>query len=60
MILIPSILKLAGSGDHRTAQKFKKQIFLSIDVPPMMMGDGPKLALHVERRLAETLAELEK
>ena len=44
------------------ARRFKKQIFLSIDIPPtfLSMGHGPKLAFEAEKRVVETLKELEK
>ena len=38
-----------------SAQKFKKQIFLSMDIPPMV----PKVALEAEKRVFVTLKELE-
>ncbi|PAV18772.1 hypothetical protein PNOK_0561500 [Pyrrhoderma noxium] len=45
---------------QRLARKFKKQIFLSVDLPPtfISMGYGPQLALEVEKRLVETLKEI--
>lgn len=43
-----------------SARKFKKQIFLSVDLPPtfISMEYGPQLALEVEKRLVETLKEI--
>lgn len=43
------------------ARRFRKQIFLSVDVPPTLltMGQGPKLLLEVERSLVESLKEME-
>ena len=45
----------------RTARRFKKQIFLSIDVPPafMALGDGPRLLLAVERAVVDMLKGLD-
>ncbi|KAH9929487.1 uncharacterized protein BXZ73DRAFT_90353 [Epithele typhae] len=42
---------------QRLARRFKKQIFLSIDVPPSLgsMGQEGKLLLAVERAVVETL-----
>lgn len=39
------------------ARRFKKQIFLSVDVPPafMALGDGPRLVLAVERAVVDAL-----
>lgn len=48
--------------DHRhTARRFKKQIFLSVDVPAafVTLGDGPKVVLAAERAVVQTLQELE-
>lgn len=47
---------------YLAARRFKKQIFLSIDIPPtfLSMGHGPKLAFEAEKRVVETLKELEK
>ncbi|KAI0082059.1 hypothetical protein K474DRAFT_1688402 [Panus rudis PR-1116 ss-1] len=46
---------------QRLARRFKKQIFLSVDVPPsfMAMGDGPKVLLAIERAVVEELKSLE-
>jgi len=43
------------------ARRFRKQIFLSVDVPPafLSMGQGPKLLLEVEKGIVETLKEME-
>ncbi|KAH9935531.1 uncharacterized protein B0H18DRAFT_976134 [Fomitopsis serialis] len=51
----------ALSMSQRLARRFKKQIFLSIDLPPVFdsMGQGQKLVLAVERAVVETLRELE-
>lgn len=45
----------------RTARRFKKQIFLSIDVPPafVALGDGPRLLLAVERAVVDALKGLD-
>ena len=52
--------------DHRnthtyTARRFKKQIFLSVDVPAAFatLGDGPKVVLAAEKAVVQTLQELE-
>ena len=47
--------------DIYAARRFRKQIFLSVDVPPsfLTMGQGSKLLLEVERGLVETLKEME-
>jgi hypothetical protein len=44
-----------------TARRFKKQIFLSVDVPPaaLALGQGPAVLLAMERRLVATLKEME-
>ncbi|EIN11884.1 hypothetical protein PUNSTDRAFT_37554, partial [Punctularia strigosozonata HHB-11173 SS5] len=46
---------------QRLARRFKKQIFLSIDVPPafLSMGQGPAVLLAMERSLVAALKELE-
>ncbi|TFK54132.1 hypothetical protein OE88DRAFT_1711083 [Heliocybe sulcata] len=46
---------------QRLAMRFKKQIFLSIDVPPafVSLGQGPRLLLAVERAIVGALKELE-
>lgn len=43
-----------------TAKRFKKQIFLSIDVPPSFqtLGQEAKLMLAMEKALVDTLKEL--
>jgi proteasome assembly chaperone 4 len=43
------------------ARRFKKQIFLSVDVPAAFttLGDGPKLLLAVERAVMQAIQELE-
>jgi proteasome assembly chaperone 4 len=43
------------------ARRFKKQIFLSLDLPPgfMTMGEGMRLTLEVEKRAVEILKNLE-
>ena len=43
---------------QRLAKRFKKQIFLSIDLPPSF-GQGPQLLLEAERGIVETLKGLE-
>lgn len=50
-----------GDGNALTARRFKKQIFLSVDVPPtfLSMGNGPRLLLEVERALVGRLKEYE-
>ncbi|PSR81182.1 hypothetical protein PHLCEN_2v6517 [Hermanssonia centrifuga] len=44
-----------------SARRFKKQIFLSVDVPPsfMTVGEGARLILAVERAVVDGLKELE-
>lgn len=44
-----------------TARRFKKQIFLSIDVPSSIqsVGMGPALLMQVERGIVATLKEIE-
>ncbi|KZP18726.1 hypothetical protein FIBSPDRAFT_791626 [Athelia psychrophila] len=46
---------------QRLARRFQKQIFLSVDVPPsfLSMGQGPKLAMEMERGIVATLKEKE-
>lgn len=43
------------------ARRYKKQIFLSVDVPPsfMTLGDGPKLTLAIEKAVVQSLDELD-
>jgi len=43
----------------RTARRFGKQIFLSVDVP-VSMGDGSEILVRVEKALMDTLREMEK
>ena len=45
----------------RTARRFKKQIFLSVDIAPsfMSLGDGPRLLLAVEKAVVDHLKSLE-
>ncbi|KAH9839478.1 uncharacterized protein C8Q71DRAFT_749653 [Rhodofomes roseus] len=52
----------ALSMSQRLARRFKKQIFLSIDLPPGFdsMGQGQKLILAVEKAVVETLREVER
>ncbi|KAL4248348.1 hypothetical protein ABKN59_008075 [Abortiporus biennis] len=47
---------------QRLAKRFKKQIFLSVDVPPsfVTMGEGSKLMFAVEKAVVDTLKELEQ
>ena len=44
------------------ARRFKKQIFLSVDIPPAALGvgQGLGLVLEAERGVVERLSELEK
>ena len=43
------------------ARRFKKQIFLAVDVPPsfMALGNGPQLIMAVERAVVDALKSLE-
>lgn len=56
---------IAGDGrylmrdDLRTAQRFGKQIFLSVDIP-VAMGDDSVILVRVEKALMDTLREIEK
>ncbi|KAI0930481.1 hypothetical protein AcW1_009150 [Taiwanofungus camphoratus] len=52
----------ALSISQRLARRFKKQIFLSIDLPPAFqsMGQGPNLIFAVEKAVVETLKEMER
>jgi hypothetical protein len=43
----------------RTARRFGKQIFLSVDIPASM-GDDSGILVRVERALMDTLKEMEK
>lgn len=45
--------------DLRTAQRFGKQIFLSVDIP-IAMGDDSGILVRVEKALMDTLREIEK
>ncbi|KAJ3473505.1 hypothetical protein NLI96_g12970 [Meripilus lineatus] len=47
---------------QRLAKRFKKQIFLSVDIPPgfLSMGDGPLLVLAAEKAVVEGLKEAEE
>ena len=47
------------SDDLRTARRFGKQIFLSVDIPASM-GDDSGIIVRVERALMDTLKEMEK
>lgn len=44
-----------------TAKRFKKQIFLSVDLPAAVVGfgQGEALLLEIERGIIATLKELE-
>ncbi|KAF8499736.1 hypothetical protein F5888DRAFT_1610719 [Russula emetica] len=53
-----SIAKETGD-DLRTARRFGKQIFLSVDIP-VSMGDDSGILVRVERALMDTLREIEK
>ena len=44
----------------RTAKRFKKQMFLSVDIPPAFVSMGGKIALAVEKAAVETLKEMER
>lgn len=46
-------------GDLRTARRFGKQIFLSVDVP-VSMGDDSGILVRVEKALMDTLRDMEK
>ncbi|KAL5507417.1 hypothetical protein ACEPAH_6873 [Sanghuangporus vaninii] len=61
-LLRASSSDLALPMAQRLARRFKRQIFLSIDIPPafLSMGHGPKLAFEAEKRVVETLKELEQ
>ncbi|TFK25162.1 hypothetical protein FA15DRAFT_590993 [Coprinopsis marcescibilis] len=52
----------AFSMAQRLAKRFKKQIFLSVDLPAAVVGfgQGQQLFLEAERGIVETLKELEK
>jgi proteasome assembly chaperone 4 len=45
-----------------TARRFRKQIFLSVDIPPafLSMEQGSRLFFEVEKGAVETLKELEQ
>lgn len=45
----------------QTARRFKKQIFLSVDVLPVYlgMGQGPALLFEIEKGIVVRLKELE-
>jgi hypothetical protein len=45
--------------DLRTARRFGKQIFLSVDVP-VTMGDDSGILVRVEKALMDTLREVER
>lgn len=53
---------VALSMAQRLARRFKKQIFLSIDMPQGFdsMGQGSRLVFAVEKALVETLREMEQ
>ncbi|KAI0093030.1 hypothetical protein BDY19DRAFT_989714 [Irpex rosettiformis] len=46
---------------QRLARRFKRQIFLAVDVPPAFttLGDGPKVVLAAEQAVVQALQELE-
>ncbi|KZT10956.1 uncharacterized protein LAESUDRAFT_741287 [Laetiporus sulphureus 93-53] len=52
----------ALSMAQRLARRFKKQIFLSIDLPPAFdsMGQGAKLIFAVEKAVVDMLKEMEQ
>jgi len=54
--------EVALSMAQRLARRFRKQIFLSVDVPPnfLSMGQGPKLLLEMEKGIIETLKAKEE
>jgi proteasome assembly chaperone 4 len=45
-----------------TAKRFKKQIFMSIDIPAsfLSLGQGPKLLHEAEKGIVVMLAEMEE
>ena len=53
---------LPGMCVPGAALRFKRQIFLSVDVPPayMTMGDGPRLMLAVEKGVVDYLKAVEQ
>ncbi|KAH9949600.1 hypothetical protein B0H21DRAFT_727593 [Amylocystis lapponica] len=60
-LLRSSSSDVALSMAQRLARRFKKQIFLSIDVPPsfLSMGQGAKLIFAVEKAVVDTLKAME-
>ncbi|KAI9511173.1 hypothetical protein F5148DRAFT_975583 [Russula earlei] len=56
-LLRSSSSDFALSIAKRLAQRFGKQIFLSIDVP-VSMGDGCEMLVEVEKALVDTLKEM--
>jgi proteasome assembly chaperone 4 len=53
---------IASITDNSPAQRFKKQIFVSIDLNPghITGGKGPTVALAVEKAIMRVLVALEK
>ncbi|KAI0055153.1 hypothetical protein BV25DRAFT_1833367 [Artomyces pyxidatus] len=43
---------------QRLAHRFKKQVFLSVDIP-QSVGRGPQILLEAEKALVQTLKQLE-
>jgi hypothetical protein len=64
MCLFPSLPSFIGGLVHffrLPARRFRKQIFLSVDVPPtfLSISQGSKLLLEVEKGIVEILKEME-
>lgn len=57
----PCVPNLCAHPDFLAARRFKKQVFLSVDLPPSFaaLGDGPRLVLAVERAVVDVLKGLE-
>jgi len=55
--LIANHFLLFFSGVRPSAKRFKKQIFMSVDVPPetYSSGQGPAVLLEVEKGVVEQL-----
>jgi len=46
---------------QRLARRFRKQIYLSVDIPPIFssMGQSPRIALEMEKGIVETLKRMD-
>ena len=61
IVLTHMKLSLPGCCPPLLARKYKKQVFLSIDIPPAFMdlGLGPRTVLEIEKSANEIIRQVE-